>query len=144
MRLTERGLARLLLKLTPDHLLDGPIRRYLDRASTRLEGAVKRRAPVDKGRMRNSATREVDSRTPPRWAKVGITATHRGVNYGAVLDAGEDKRGRVYHYRGGGAMGLSGRPTKGWMTEGAVGDAEADLARYADDLGRDIRRIWER
>jgi hypothetical protein len=136
------GLEKLLKKLG-DGLPKAPVRRFFKRAATRQEGAAKRRAPVLHGRMRNTITHEIDKADPPLWAKVGTAVTAQGKPYWLMLDAGhaEPKAARPYdyHYRSGGAMGLSGQPTAGWFSEHAVEDAREDIRGYFDDMRREIQ-----
>lgn len=143
--LRVNGLARLLRKLDKK-LLIKPMRRFFERAYTRLEGAGKQRSPVDMGRLRNSLTHEVDTASPPLWAKVGTNVKARGFPYPAALDAGgwDDEGGHhIYHYRGGGAMSLAGQPTEGWFTEHAMEDARPDIVDYVKDIGKDVKREWD-
>jgi len=135
------GLAELIRKFD-GKLLKAPLRTFFKRAALRLEGAGKGRSPVDDGRLRNSLTHEIDSSEPPLWAKVGSNVNARGFPYPIALDEGGVTR--IYHYRGGGAMGLAGEPTKGWFSEKAVEDSKPDILGYVDDIGRDVKREWER
>jgi hypothetical protein len=134
------GLEHLLKKLD-SKLLNKPLDRFFKRAAIRLEAAGKGRAPVDRGRLRNSLTHEIDRSTPPLWAKVGTNVNRGGFPYPLALDEGGITR--VYHYRGGGAMGLAGEPTQGWFREQSVQDAKPDIVSYVGDVGADIKREWD-
>jgi hypothetical protein len=144
-RLKVIGLRELILKTNPK-LLARPLRRFFERAYTRLEGAGKRRAPVDMGRLRNSLTHEVDRHLLPLWAKVGTNVKADGFPYASALDAGgwQDETGQhTYHYVGGGALALAGQPTEGWFTHHALEESRDDIKRYVKDIGTDVQREWD-
>lgn len=128
VRLEMRGLAKLRDKLDPVYLLDKPIRTGFQRIGTAYLGEAKLRAPVLHGLMRvtlakgaNNSIFEEDPRKPPRFIRVGTSHVSRsGKPYPIYLDAGraypKGSKAYDYHYRSGGALGLSGRPTKDWFS----------------------------
>lgn len=124
-------LVRVLRKLTPD-LVAQPLARFMQRAATLLQNKARLRSPVDTGRLRASILTEIDAGTPPLWAKAGTN-----VFYGQILDA---PFRRNPHYRAG---PFAGAPTAGWMTEGAAGDAEAEVGKLVGQLGEEIAEAWE-
>lgn len=141
MELRVNGLERLIRKLEGKAVLNAPLKRFFSRAAIRLVAAAKGRSPVNFGRLRNSLAHEIDSSTPPLWAKVGSNVNANGFPYPIALDEGGITR--IYHYISGGAMGLEGERTKGWFSEFSVGDARPDIMAYVEDVGTDIKRAWE-
>jgi hypothetical protein len=65
------GLEELVKKLDSNHLLAQPLRDAFSKSVLLLESEVKRRTPVDMGRLRSSITHEVDSRPVPLFGRVG-------------------------------------------------------------------------
>jgi hypothetical protein len=146
------NLERLLKKLQPQEMLGQPMRRFFDRSGESVLNFGKLRAPVDQGRMRSSLSRgaigniwRMDESISPRHLHVGTNVQNRGVSYPAVLEAGEDNKGRVFHYRGGGARGKKarGKPTKGWFS-GALKDARTSIKRYLGQMGNEIKEAFGR
>ena len=66
------GLEQLRAKLTSSRV-DGPVNRFLDRGAIFIQGAARRHAPVDQGRLRNSIGVETSGR---RERRIGPNAEH--------------------------------------------------------------------
>lgn len=154
-----RGLDELKRKLTPE-IMDRPMRDFLTSAAIVVQNKARDRAPVDTGRLAGSIVYELDSGTPPLWARVGPMGKDSGETsvYGSILDAS----GR-HHYRGGKAAGKAsaravaqgksrggvgiasrlGSKTKGWFsdTPGQVKDQVAELLR---NMGDEIEKAFQR
>lgn len=138
MKMEVRGLQELIAKTRDKKLIGEPLRRFFNRATLKVESRGKVNAPVDKGRLRGGLASEVDTAEIPRWGKVGTDVSHRGFPYPKALD--ESDR---YHYRGGGALGLSGANTQGWFSERSVQASLEDIRGYLREAGSDIKAIWD-
>lgn len=115
------GLDELLKKLTPD-LYAEPLRKFWQRASITVQSRARELSPVDTGLLRNSILYEVDSASPPMYAKVGSD-----VFYAPYQEFGTSRGVPAKHYLGGGF-------------EASVGDIEHQV----DVLGQEIVAAWGR
>lgn len=138
-RFELRGIDRLLRKLDYKTLFNDPLRRFFNRATLKIVSRGKEQAPVQFGRLRGGIRNEVDSSSPPKWGKVGCNVAHRGFPYPKALD--ESDR---YHYRGGGALGQTGRRTRGWFSERSVQASLSDIRGYLRDAEKDVKDIWDK
>jgi hypothetical protein len=99
-------------------------------------------APVYKARYRQSLMGAGKVESIPGGeieAFVGTNVTNKGVSYPAVLNAGSDKRGRVFHYRSG---PRAGQPLAGHVKKALVGSIKA-ITRFfkmaADGIIKDLK-----
>lgn len=119
------GLAELQAKLQPERY-QAAAGRILTKAAIQGENLGKERAPVNRGRLRASITHEVDTSSPPMWARYGTN-----VRYGLYLNSPIT---RNPHYRGGPRQGQS---TRDWLT-GTL----PEVSRYAQgQVGAEVARI---
>lgn len=58
-------------RLDPVKLFGEPVRNFFTRALLILQGLTREGIPVDRGRLRQSITFDVDSRPIPLWGKIG-------------------------------------------------------------------------
>lgn len=118
------------------------LRRLLERIGHTVERYAKQRAPVRHGTLRRDIRSKVDPSTPPRFVDIGTRVMSGGVSYPAVLEAGEDKRGRIFHYRTHPLFG--GQPTEGWLKQHTMGDARPHISGQLGRAGSEIKDDWER
>ncbi len=131
MPLQILGLKELL------HALDAStyypaFRRFWTRAALAVQATGRRRAPVDKGLLRNDVLYEIDPRDPALWAKVGSD-----LPYALPLDQPET---RTPHYARG---PFASEPTEGWLT-GAPEESLPALESALEAFGDDIESLWEK
>lgn len=69
------GLKRLEAKLGPQ-LIAQPMRNFWNRSTITIQGNARRKAPIDRGQLRNEIATEVDTAFMPRWARVGTNVQH--------------------------------------------------------------------
>lgn len=72
MAITMRiaGLEEAIRSVAP-RILNSPLGRFFGRSAITVQGGARKRAPVDRGRLRADINYEIDHSTPPLWAKVG-------------------------------------------------------------------------
>ena len=121
---TVEGLAEALRQLSPEKVAK-PVRDFLTKAIITVQGLARERAAVDTGRMRQAVTYEVDSSSPPTWAKVGVNVNRGGFDYPAALDESER-----YHYAAG---PFAGEETKGWLSD-APKEAGSEIDGFLGEL----------
>lgn len=83
-----KGAQRILEELTPQLYADA-MRRFFQRATIYVQGEARKRAPVDRGQLRNSIITEVDDATPPLYGKVGVLHAPFGTPLGYAAHAME-------------------------------------------------------
>lgn len=154
-----RGLENLKRKLTPE-IMDRPMRDFLTSAAIVVQNKARERAPVDTGRLAGSILYEVDSGTPPLWARVGPMGRDSGETsvYGSILD-----RSARHHYRGGRAKGQAsaravaqgksrggvgitsrlGSKTKGWFSD-TPGQVREQVRQLLSRMGDEIEKAFQR
>ena len=128
------GLEEAIKKMSPD-LYAEPLRRFWERSSLSVENQAKLNSPVDTGRTRASLTHQLDSGSPPIWAKVGTNVTNKGVSYPQVLDLSDRT-----HYRGG---PHEGQPTKGWFS-GSYGRVVSEVQNWIGRMAEEIADRWQK
>lgn len=70
IRVRITGLDEAERKLGPQ-LLAKPVRNFFERGTVTIQSGARERAPVDRGRLRNSIMRDIDPGLIPRRAAVG-------------------------------------------------------------------------
>lgn len=114
-----KGLEKVLAKLNKE-LYAGPLRTFWLRAAMAVQGRAREKSPVDTGRLRSSIVYEVDSASPPLYAKVGSD-----VFYAPYQEFGTGRGVPARHYLQGGAD-----------------DSMSDIEMYVDALGTEIASAW--
>jgi hypothetical protein len=123
-----KGLEEAIRQLSPEKVAK-PVRDFLTKAIITVQGLARERAAVDTGRMRQAVAYEVDSSSPPTWAKVGVNVNRAGFDYPAALDESER-----YHYAAG---PFAGEQTKGWLSDTpkeAGSEIDGFLGQLEDEL----------
>ncbi len=57
-------------------LIGEPLRDWFKRVTFKIEGEAKKRAPVDKGRLRSSISTDVDRAVVPKWGSIGTNVSY--------------------------------------------------------------------
>ena len=128
-RITITGADEIERKCNPE-LYAASITRILTKTAIQGENLAKERSPVDTGRLRSSIAHEIDSSSPPMWARFGTN-----VRYGLYLNSPVT---RDPHYRAGPRRGAS---TAEWMTGVAADLSGFAAAQVAGELS-DIEGKW--
>ena len=118
MKVEIVGLAEVLKKLDPD-LYAKPLRRFWERAGIVVQSRAREKSPVDTGRLRASIMYEVDSASPPQYAKVGTDVFYAPFQeFGTRFMQGK-------HYLG-----------------GAFEESGGDIQQCVDAMGGEIASAW--
>ena len=158
-----QGLASMLRKLGPKLVAD-QMRVFLTKSAIVVQNRARQKTPVDRGRLRNSITTEVDGAQVPLWAKIGTNVpSAKPVEFGTGLlsEAPDSKKRRYFpppaaldlwarrHGLPSGfvvAMAIFKRggtkPVR--MLINALRDSQSDISGYLKDAGRAIGRKWSR
>lgn len=105
-----KGLEELQRKLRSG-FINKPLRNFLNRGGTVIQGKSRPKAPVDRGRLRSDISTETDKGNPPLWSRIGPK-----VFYGPYMEFGTGTQsdapggGGGRHWPPGGALeGWAGR-----------------------------------
>lgn len=127
--------------VTMHQLLSRPLRIYFETLMIEGHKEVSQpgHVPIDTGTLRNTlapgaGVTSVDKADPPMWAKVGTKLSP----YPGVLEAGSDKRGRVYHYAGGPS---AGKETKGWLAQ-TIPNMQSARRDALKELAHNLEAAW--
>lgn len=91
------NLDEVLRRISPEIYAE-PLRTFWERAAIAVENLARTKAPVDTGRLRASMAHELDSASPPIWAKVGSNVAYAPyMEYGTGTQSdGPGGRGGVH------------------------------------------------
>jgi hypothetical protein len=151
-------------KLNDPKLIGSPARKFLNRAVLTILRFARQNAPVDRGRLRQSITYDVDSSPMPLWGKVGSNVSYApdmefGTNAlsekpsatgnvpfptGADLEIWARRHGNLNPWAVAHAIRNRGglRPRR--YLRNAFAEARSQIARFLRDMGNEIERNWGR
>lgn len=158
------GLEKTIKRLDGKPLLGAPLTSFFKKVSITIQGFARENAPVDTGKLRSSIAYEIDDNDPPTWATIGPNQRDyaRPMEFGTGLLSDSSESSHQRHFPPGPALDVwasrhgfeSGwavakiiarrgglRPRKYMRT--AAEQSVAGIRGFVDDLGNEIRRIWE-
>lgn len=116
---TIKGLEEMLSKLDPK-LYSPALKRFWERSAITVQSRAREQSPVDTGRLRASIMYEIDSGTPPQYAKVGTD-----VFYAPFQEFGTiHMKGRHY-------------------LQGGFEESMGDIQGFVGVLGDEIEGAWK-
>lgn len=145
------GLEALVAKLDGPRLVARPARRFFDRSTIAVQGEARQRAPVDRGRLRNSIATEVDRSQIPRWGRIGTNLeysiyVHEGTRPHFPPPSAIEPWARRHGFGPGGGFlvaraiaqrGTQARPFLRDGFEASVGQIQGFVAVMASDIERE-------
>lgn len=160
-KLNRADVKRLTQKLGPA-LTTKPLQRFFKRVSIVVQTRARQNAPVNTGRLRASIAYEVDTSSPPEYAKVGTNVFYAPyMEYGTGLLA--HKGPKKAHWPPSGALDTWARRhgiLSGFLVARAIGrrgglkprlylttaleDSRGDIRSELHDTGREMLAIWNR
>lgn len=157
-RIVVTGLAELRQKLGPE-LIAGPLRDCFRRSSDVLLRRARGNAPVYSGKLRASLGQEIHSGKPPKWARVGTDlyyapfmehgtgAFGKSTDHwppGEPLDAWAKGHGFESGWHAARAIGRRGGVRARPFLRPALKHSVADIRRFVERMGAEIRRKFGR
>lgn len=161
-----------LLKKTKPAILNQPLRDFFNRVAITVQSKAREDAPVDTGHLRNSIMTEVDSNTPPKFAKVGFLNGKYGSPLffkARAMEFGTGRQGdpavshAPFHAPPGGALDTWARRhgfANGWAVAAAIArngglkprpflrpalkNSVGAIRGFLNQLRDDIKRAWDR
>ena len=153
-RIRITGLADAVNALDPA-ILATPARKLLERTGITVQGKARKKAPVDRGGLRDSITYQVDTSYFPRYVEVGSNleyarATELGRPPGKMPPSGPLEVWAARHPKPGGyepgdgfalalkimREGIKERP----YLEPALNESIPQIRRFVTQMGRDIEQ----
>lgn len=148
--ITLTGTDQLIAKLSTDVLVTEPMREFFERSTDELKQNIRDLTPQWHGGLRGDIQKEVDSSSPPTWAKVGTN-----LFYAIFVEMGTQPHwppikaiAEWANYHGippflvARAISLHGTPAIKMFEEGTDNSMDA-IDGFMQDAGEQIKEIWE-
>ena len=150
-----KGLDKLKEKLDSTELLGQPMRKFLQRAMRTIQANIVPFTPTDTGRLRGGIVSDesvsIDPSTVPTWAQLAPMVDYAAfVEYGtkphfppiSAVEPWAERHGISAFLT---ARAIARRGTKAWqMFHRGVDASLGAVQGYLNDLGEEIKGIWQR
>lgn len=160
-----RGLDRVKAKLRPE-VFGPPIRRFLNKSTIHAQKEIRRRTPIDQGRLANSISTKIDPAPVPAWGRVGTNLPYAPqMEYGTgdhfdgpnrsewrparpAVTPQLDRWATRHGFKSGAAVAAiiarnGGLKPRRYMREGFAASLRT-IRRFAREAAKDIKESWDR